>query len=317
MLWQNADVGDVSATAAEWERHSTALVEHADSLRHQGGALRASWSSTSADLAVDRLGTLEQRTSGIGDRAGTVQRATQDAGDALAVARNTMPPPPGDALGLAASSAAAGAGAGAAIGGVLGAGAGGVGAGPGAVMGAAIGAVAAGGASLFLASVAAAEKKAEAVHVMQRYEDDLRRSSQAISSAGGAGARATEVGDGTETGAGTPAAPARTTAAGVSGGAAAGGGTPWGHLVSADPLAGGRSGLLDAALPARGAGSGLARGAGSGLAARAGGAGGMLPPGVGRRGEDEDEVVHQNRLPTLDNGLFDDDRPASEPVIGL
>jgi hypothetical protein len=300
MLWQNADVGDVSTMAAEWGRHSSELTGHAESMRHQRGALQSNWTSSAADLAGEQLGALGDRTSDIGSRAGTVQQATQDAGDALAVARNTMPPPPGDPTAMALSSAAAGAGAGAVIGGVAGAGAGGVGAGPGALMGAAIGAVAAGGGSLFLANVAAAQQKAEAVHVMQRYEASLRNSSRAIAPPGSAAA-------------GAAGMPAQTTAAGF-GGAGSAGGVPWGKLVGADPLAPGTrgGGALGNALMARpGALANLA-------AARAAGSGAMVPPGANgaRRGED-DEKEHQNRLPTIDQKLFADNRPASTPVIGL
>jgi hypothetical protein len=301
MLWQDADVGDVSAMAAEWGRHSTELTGHAESMRHQQGALQSNWTSSAADLAAGRLGAIGERTSAIGSRASTVQQATQDAGDALAVARNTMPPPPGDPATMVLSSAAAGAGAGAVIGGVVGAGAGGVGAAPGALMGAAIGAVAAGGASLFLGNVMAAQQKAEAVHVMQRYEANLRNSSRAIAPPGS-----------TEVAAGAAGMPAQTTAAGF-GGAGSAGGVPWGQLVGADPLApGGRSGgALGSALMARpGALANLA-------AARAAGSGAMVPPGVGARRGEDDEREHQNRLPTIDQKLFADNRPASTPVIGL
>src|SRR5581483_10433587 len=126
---------------------------------------------------------LGEQSSGISGRASTVARSTQDAGDALAQARSAMPPPPGDPTGLAVSGAAAGAGVGALIGGALGAGAGGIGAAPGALMGAAIGAVAGGGASLLAANVAAAEQKAQAVHVMQTYESSLGRSGAAVAAA--------------------------------------------------------------------------------------------------------------------------------------
>lgn len=299
MLWQNADVGDVSSMAAEWGQHRTELADHAESMRHERNAMQTNWSSESAGLASGQLGDLGERTSGISDRAGTVQGATQDAGDALAVARNTMPPPPGDPTGSALGSAAAGAGAGAVIGGIVGAGAGGIGAAPGAAIGAAIGAVAAGGGSLFMSNVAAAQKKAEAVHVMQQYESNLRNSSQAIAPPGALEAAGFN-------------SPASTTAAGFSGGAGgAGGGVPWNRLVGAGELgAGARSGIgaLDAALARSG-----------GLGASAGRSGSGMMPGAGagaRRGEDEDEQVHENRLPTIDQKLFDDDRPASTPVIG-
>ncbi|MER5391073.1 hypothetical protein [Saccharopolyspora sp. NPDC002686] len=299
MLWQNADVGDVSSMAAEWGQHRTELADHAESMRQERTAMQANWNSESAGLATNQLGKLGDRTSGISDRAGTVQGATQDAGDALAVARNTMPPPPGDPTGSALTSAVAGAGAGAVVGGIVGAGAGGIGAAPGAAMGAAIGAVAAGGGSLFMSNVAAAQKKAEAVHVMQQYEANLRNSSEAIAPPGSTEAAGFN-------------SPASTTAAGFGGGATTGGGgVPWNRLVGADQLgSGARSGIgaLDAALARAGGMSGLSgRGAGTGA----------MSPGAGaRRGQEDDEQVHENRMPTIDQKLFEDDRPASAPVIG-
>ncbi|MEV0051211.1 hypothetical protein AB0H34_12025 [Saccharopolyspora shandongensis] len=297
MLWDNADVGDVSAVATEWGRHSSELTDHAESMRQQRTAMQTNWTSSSADLATERLGSIGERTDDISTRAATTQQATQEAGDALSVARNTMPPPPGDPTGGAVASAAAGAGAGAVIGGLIGAGAGGVGAGPGALMGAAIGAVAAGGGSLFLANVAAAEKKAQAVHVMQQYEANLLNSSKTIAPAGSTEALAF-------------GAPASTSAAGFGGAAGgAGGGTPWGKLVGAGPL--------EAGLRGGAAGGALLAGSGSmaGLAGRGGSGGGMAPGGA-RRGEEEEEQLHQNRMPTVDQKLFADDRPASAPVIG-
>ncbi|GAA0535638.1 hypothetical protein GCM10011581_24890 [Saccharopolyspora subtropica] len=302
MLWQNADVGDVSTMAAEWGRHSTELSDRADAMRQQRSAMQANWSSEAGALAADRLGEMGERAAGISDRAYTAQQATQEAADALAAARNAMPPPPGDPTGSVLAGAAAGAGAGAVIGGVVGAGAGGVGAGPGALMGAAIGAVAVGGASLFLSSVTAAQKKAEAVHVMQRYEMSLRNSSRRIAPVS-AGAQAVRTFD----------APAQTTAAGFAGGGSTSAGLPWHRLVGADPLEPGlRSGggALGGALARSGVLSGLA-------AARAASGSGLVPPGAApRHGADDEEKVHHNRLPTIDQGLFDDDRPASAPVIG-
>ena len=43
MLWQDADVADVSTVAAEWAKHRTALSTHAEVLRELGAALRESW----------------------------------------------------------------------------------------------------------------------------------------------------------------------------------------------------------------------------------------------------------------------------------
>jgi hypothetical protein len=306
MLWQKADVGDVSTVAAEWGRHGTELSGHSDVLRGQQGTLQQNWTGQAAEQASGRLGELSERTSGAGTRAATVQQATQGAGDALAVARNTMPPPPGDPTGLAVAGATAGAGAGAAIGAVVGAGAGGIGAGPGALMGAAIGAVAGGGASLFLANVAAAEKKAEAVHVMQNYESSLQHSSAAVTPARPGAVKAETYGVDNQ----------GTTAAGyVGGGAATGSGLPWSRLVGAGSLNPQLSsglltgGALESALMARaGTMSQLA-------AARAAGAGGMFP-GAGARKQSEEDEVHQNRMPVFEQPLFDADK-VSTPVIGL
>ena len=94
MLWQGADVGDVGTVAHEWGRHSTALTEFADALRGQGDELRSNWQGRAADLAADRLAELSDKVWNAGARAGTVHKAASDAGDALALARNTMPPPP-------------------------------------------------------------------------------------------------------------------------------------------------------------------------------------------------------------------------------
>src|ERR1044072_6607396 len=80
MMWEGADVGDVCTVAAEWARHSTALTEFADALRSQ-----------SAELAEGRLLELSDRIWNVGARASTVEKATNDAGDALALARKTMP----------------------------------------------------------------------------------------------------------------------------------------------------------------------------------------------------------------------------------
>ncbi|WP_158895947.1 WXG100 family type VII secretion target [Amycolatopsis anabasis] len=312
MLWQNADVGDVSSVAAEWGRHSTELTGHASSLRDQRGALRSNWSGDAAELAGNRLGDLGERASGVGTRAGTVQQATQDAGDALADARNTMPPPPGDPTGLALSGAVAGAGAGAAIGAIVGAGAGGIGAGPGALMGAAIGAVAGGGGSLFLANVAAAERKAEAVHVMQRYESSLRRSSQAIAPPGAAKAGTYGALDGMDG--------QSTTAAGYSGDATSfgRGGMSWGQLVGSGPVESGAmadsrgSGAFARALMAART-AGMSELAAARAAANAKG----MYPGSGARGSGAQDEEHRNNMPTIDQKLFDVDEPASTPVIGL
>ena len=64
MLWEDADVGDVSTVAAEWGRHGDALTESADALRSQGPTLRSNWQGQAADLAADRLAELSATGSG-------------------------------------------------------------------------------------------------------------------------------------------------------------------------------------------------------------------------------------------------------------
>ena len=304
MLWQNADVGEVSSVAAEWGRHSSELDDNAQRLRGQQDLLQQNWSGQAAEPAANRLGELHNRTSGIGSRASTVQQATQGAGDALAVARNTMPPPPGDQTGTVLAGAAAGAGAGAAIGAIAGAAAGGVGAGPGALIGAAIGAVAGGGASMFAASVAAAEEKAQAVHVMQQYEASLADASNAIAPTPAGATQAAAMSDGSTSTSGF-------TGAVAGGGSGFGqGGVPWQRLTSGGSLGSGASSgaSLTAALDDQLLGE-------SALSESMAGRGGMMPPG-GLRGRGDTDDDHVNRLPTIDQKLFDFDEDATPPVIG-
>jgi len=315
MLWDKADVGDVSTVAAEWQRHGKEMQSHADSLKSQQGTLHENWSGQAAERASGRLGSLGDRASGIGDRAGTVGHAAQNAGDALAVARNTMPKPPGDQTGGVVAAAAAGAGAGAVIGGILGAGAGGIGAGPGALMGAAIGAVAAGGASMFAANVNSAEQKAEAVHVMQRYETSLGKSSHAINPPPTGATTADSYGADDSTTASSYAGPL----GGAGSGSGSGTGSSWGALTAANPAESGLSAGMRSALGTEGAM--LARNAAMAemAAARtAGGGNGMMPgrgAGAAKKGEEEEE--HHNKMPVLDQPLLHPEDKTISPVIGL
>lgn len=95
MLWQDADVADVSAVAEEWTRHRAALASHAEVLREQRAALTEGWTGAAAEEAAARLGTLAQRIEKISELAVAGQKAAQDSADALASARASMPPPPG------------------------------------------------------------------------------------------------------------------------------------------------------------------------------------------------------------------------------
>jgi hypothetical protein len=313
MLWQNADVGNVSSVAAEWGTHSSRLADNADSVRSQRTALSSNWSGGAAEPAADRLGALGDRLAGTGTRAGTVGTATQNAGDALAVARNTMPPPPGDPTGMVVTSAVAGAGAGAAIGAIVGAGAGGVGAGPGALMGAAIGAVAAGGGSLFLANVAAAEQKAQAVHVMQTYEAGLQHSAQSVAPAPAGVTDTNTFGTGSTTSTAGYVGPSA--GSGGLGGGYGSGGVPWQRLTGGGALSGAGSGLRSGVGPVSGL-LGQSAALPEELAAERAGGTGMVPAS-GSRGRGEPDGEHRNRLPTVDQHLFAVDQRATTPVIGL
>ena len=98
MLWQDADVADVSTVATEWARHRTALTTHAEVLREQCAALRDSWQGPGADEAVNRLEALAARVEKISELAHVGGQAAQEAADALATARAMMPPPPGNPM---------------------------------------------------------------------------------------------------------------------------------------------------------------------------------------------------------------------------
>src|SRR5690606_15193345 len=69
MLWQDADVADVSTIAAEWAQHRAALVNHAEVLREQKAALLESWQGSGAEEAARRLDVLAQRVEKIAELA--------------------------------------------------------------------------------------------------------------------------------------------------------------------------------------------------------------------------------------------------------
>lgn len=284
MLWEEADVGDVSTVASEWGRHSTELTEYAEALRREATALRSNWQGRASELAADRLAELSDRIWNAGARAGTVQKAASDAGDALATARNTMPPPLPDPMTLATSA---------------------VGAGPLHP----VEAVLVGGARIFTADAVAGVSKAEAVRVMQRYESTLQNSGQQVvpTQPDATTPRTYQV-DGV---AGT------TSAAGVGGSGRSGagaGGVPWSRLVGgAAPGPGGwvgaGPGAAQSVLAAQNAALSDA------AAKRAMGPGGGFMPMAPRAGGDE-EKSRSGRLPTVDNGIFAVDERTSHPVIG-
>lgn len=291
MLWQQADVGDVSSVAAEWGRHSAALTGFADALRGQGAALRSNWQGKAADLAANRLAELSDRIWNVGARAGAVQKAVDNAGDALALARNTMPPPPPDPLTLMTSA---------------------VGAGPLPPLQA----VAVGAARLFTFDATAGAAKAEAVRVMQRYEASLSNSGHQVApaQAGATTSRTYQV-DG-QTGATTSPQGATTSVAGFSGGGpGAAGGVPWAQLVGgAQPGSGGPGGISPGPVQSLLATEDAVQAA---LAAeRATGTGGFYPPMGARAANRDEDRPHRNRMPNPNSGFFTPDERATVRVIG-
>jgi hypothetical protein len=292
MLWQDADVGDVGAVAAEWGRHGSELTGHADALRREAAALRSSWQGRAAGQAADRLAELSDKVWNAGARAGTVAKAAGDAGDALATARNAMPPPPPDPMTLLTSS---------------------VGAGPLPPLQA----VLIGGARLFTADAVAGAAKAEAVRVMQRYESSLRNSSRQVVPATpeDTTSRAYEVAGaaGTTPAAGTTAAGV-TTASGVAGGVlSSGAGVPWSRLVGRSPLG---PGALVGAVPVQGVLAAESAALSDAAAARAMGPGGFFSPATAARTAEDHDKTHRRRLPNVHDGFFTLDQPTTAAVIG-
>jgi hypothetical protein len=209
-----------------------------------------------------------------------VQKAAADAADALALARNTMPPPLPDPMTLALSA---------------------VGLGPMPPLQA----VVVGAARIFTADAVAGASKAEAVRVMQRYEASLRASSNQI-----------VPGRPEDTRPRTYDATGATSAASASGGGPSGG-VPWARLIGGAPP--GSGGLVGAG-PLPGSGGPGAQGAAAlSAAGNARGPGGFFPPmGMGMwPGEDDERRRRGNNLPNVDgNRLFALDDRASAPVIG-
>jgi len=326
MLWQDADVMDVSNLATDWEQHRSALRTHAEVLREQGAALLESWRGPAAEEAAGRLETLADRMDKISELAGAGHQATQNAADALAMARAMMPPPPSDpmaplgAAGMPPPAApasdplaflnTAGMGAPAAF------------APPAAPApvaspeptGTAFGAVGSAGFSFYVGAAGTEAQKAQAVQAMRDYESTLDGSSQLLGNARGAVPAAATLPDAATTPAGqtTPSLAVADrlggtgTGAGRGFGAGAITGAPAGS--GADPLGpGARLGVGSGPVPA-------AQLAAETAAARAGQPG-MVPPVGGQRGAGTDDEKHENQLPTIDQGLFAVTDPASQPVI--
>ncbi|SFB43558.1 hypothetical protein SAMN05216266_111108 [Amycolatopsis marina] len=346
MLWQDADIADVSAIAGEWSEHRAALVNHAEVLREQRAALLESWQGTGAEQAARRLAELADRVEKIAELAHAGEQAAEQAAEALARARATMPAPPGDPAAPMTGAAANWAD-------VMGT--------PLATApdrtdrrveantsapdaGSAFSAVGGAGFSFYNGANAMDMQKQQAVRSMQSYESSLTTSSQLIgqaqstipaatttpSSAAGAGGTAGSgagakqsvqalPGAGGRSSTNTPIAAGAGAFAGVAGGSAVGtlgGGAPTttGKGSAGNPLAQGRA--VGAIGMQGGPAAMAARMAAESATIRTGAMGGMVPPGPGARGG-TDEDVHENQLPTIDHGLFPLEEPGSEAVIGL
>jgi hypothetical protein len=310
MLWQDADVMDVSTLAMEWEQHRTALRTHAEVLREQATALLDSWRGPAAAEAAGRLETLADRMLKISELAGAGHQATQDAADALAMARAMMPPPPSDPmapLNAPASDPLAAFAPPAVPASPTAPAAPTPDAGP-PPTGNAFGAVGSAGFSFYVGAAGADQQKAQAVQAMRTYETSLDGSGRLLGDARGAVPAATRP-DGATTVAGVTAAglPGAehlgATSSGVGGrGAGVVTSTPAGP--GAEPL-----GVRPGAVPTP-----AAQLAAETAAAR-GGQSGVVPPGAAQRGPAVEDERHENQLPTIDQGLFTVTEPASQPVI--
>ncbi|WP_367128441.1 hypothetical protein [Saccharothrix sp. HUAS TT1] len=354
MLWEDADVADVSVVATEWARHRVALDAHAEVLREQRAALLDGWSGPAAEEAADRLDALAARVEKISELARAGQVAAQEAADALATARATMPPPPAD------PAVPFGNGQPTSVQSAFGAGLpplpplpplpafpsaptfpmasfapasnfSGMFAPTTTTSGtsAAFGVVGGAGFSFYFGAASADQQKAEAVRAMRAYESSLAGSGRLIDQARGAIPPAAPVSR-ANVPAAVPGTPNRTAGGSVTGSR---GGVPWARLlggggsaVGPTPVGAGaqaghaaqlapgmRAGvLLGAAGPF---GTSFGPGAADPAATRGAGQAAVAPPVGGRPGGGDDEQ-HENRMPTVDHGLFTVDDPVSPAVIG-
>lgn len=301
MLREQADVGGVSEIAAEWGRHADALTGHADTLREQRAALTANWQGKAAERATERIDQLAGLVGAIGARARQVRQAAQDSADALALARNTMPPPPGQPPLTAASDVpdAERPPAGTA---------------PNDGVVFAVGAVFTGGTSMFDADFLSGSAKSRAEEVMRGYEASLHGSDALITPPVDAAVGDTDL-TGLTTTAGFTSAGAGPGVPGGGSAGSAGNGVPWSQLTHGGaPEPGGAAGRNP--LPPR-AGAPALHAAVNHLQASARGAGGAgVTPFLTPMTRSDGDKEHQRRQPNVVRGLFEDDRIPSKPIIG-
>ncbi|MET9231643.1 hypothetical protein [Lentzea sp. NPDC003310] len=339
MLWQDADVADVSTVAQEWTRHRAALDAHAEVLRDQRAALLDGWTGAAAEEAAARLGALAERIGKISELAAAGQRAAQDSADALAAARAAMPPPPGTTLPAFAGVPAPGMPTSfapqSALGALTASGAPAPFALPTAPASFAPGSFSPGsftlpsaptvpagatsGFYLYFGAASADQQKAQAVRAMQTYESSLNGSGRLIDDARGTVPQA---------------APSPRTAPAAQVKTPSSGGVPWQQLVGSAPR--GSAPRAAAAVPATpavqpvsqqvtpGTRAGVVLGPHGAITAtgvsvaetRAQAQNNALgAPAAGAARKDEDQR-HENQMPTLDHDLFAVTERVSPAVIG-
>ncbi|SDI91454.1 hypothetical protein SAMN04488074_10122 [Lentzea albidocapillata subsp. violacea] len=334
MLWQDADVADVSTVADEWTRHRAALDAHAEVLREQRAALLDGWAGAAAEEAAARLGALAERIGKISELAAAGQKAAQDSADALAAARAAMPPPPSpgttmpafaglpSAPGSFALPSAPGSFAPApfALPGAPGSFAPAPFALPSAPAPMALPSAptmpagATSGFYFYFGAASADQQKAQAVRAMQTYESSLNGSGRLIEDA------RSNV---------PQAAPTPRAAAVAQVKTPSSGGVPWQRLVGGSvatatrgPVVGGATPVSQQLTPGMRAGvmfgqhGGIAAGGTLTADARTSGqnnAMGASPAGAARKDEDQE---HENQMPTLDHDLFAVTERVSPAVIG-
>lgn len=301
MLWQDADVADVSTVAEGWTRHRAALDTHAEVLREQRAALLEGWHGVAAEEAAARLTKLAERIEKISEFSAAGQKAAQDAADALAAARAAMPAPDGTTMPAFAGLPAVPQLPAAPF--TL----------PSAPAPMALpSAPAQPGFYFYFGAAAADQQKADAVRAMQTYESRLNGSGRLIDDARGTIPQAAPP-------------PARVTAPPVK--TPSSGGVPWQRLVGGSggaargPVIGAANPVSQQLTPGMRTGvmagqviGPLATGAPIAETRSAAQGAGMAPAAGGAR-KDEDQE-HENQMPTLDHGLFVVDDRVSPAVIG-
>jgi hypothetical protein len=170
-----------------------------------------------------------------------------------------------------------------------------------------------GGARIFTGDAVAGAQKAEAVRVMQTYEESLRTASHQVvpPQPGDTDSRSYDVG-----GPEGVTSPSAVGGGGLAGGGGGTGGAPWSRLVGGGAGAPGAGALTGAGpAPLQSVLTAEEAALSSAAAQRAGGMGGMYPPMM-RGGQGEGDKQRANRLPNVEDGIFSVDERTTAAVIG-